>query len=514
VARHLYHTPVVDGVYQLDEGAWRDDCFAFVQALGVGARRGDIQGPAVPRERGPIGPSLLRSSLKTRLGIERRPALPAWLLSDEARMRLVGCHAQPVRPGGCQRGAAPRQGPRTTGPLSPEALADHLVPLHVRALEALLNRVSRALAKAGMVAAQVTGLVEAPALETPAPEAGGGQVTRKRRRTDTRGQGHEIEVTGSGGQRIVVIAARPKLPVAAAVVPIQAHDTRAWRALVPPACTHLAGHARRHQVVFDRGVGDGVELGWLQPPGSRLVVPATANLAATVEAQAPAAGGEGLPGGCRGQTVRQGQGKTAWTARLETAVVGITGLTTDDPSGTAEHGRHHHRREVPPHPITAVVVRQWPNRDDGPGGQPVLLTHATVEQPVPPFEDADDRRRLEHCGRKARQPPWRVTHPPQQTARAVRSHIRVTVLLFALATAYRLPGAHADTGHEPVGWQRWRRQLLEQTRAHVIVLAQDGYGIFPIAAYALLLGGKRKAVPPGIGTHQAMLATLGLAAPG
>jgi hypothetical protein len=34
VARRLYHKPVVDGVYQLDEGALLDDFFYFLQELG------------------------------------------------------------------------------------------------------------------------------------------------------------------------------------------------------------------------------------------------------------------------------------------------------------------------------------------------------------------------------------------------------------------------------------------------------------------------------------------------
>jgi len=61
-----------------------------------------------------------------------------------------------------------------------------------------------------------------------------------------------------------------------------------------------------------------------------LVVPAQANMAATVDAQAHAAVGEDLTVGRRVPTVRHGQGTTAWTERLETEVVGITGLTPDD----------------------------------------------------------------------------------------------------------------------------------------------------------------------------------------
>jgi hypothetical protein len=62
------------------------------------------------------------------------------------------------------------------------------------------------------------------------------------------------------------------------------------------------------------------------------------------------------------------------------------------------------------------------------------------------------------------------------------------------------------TAGKPIGWQRWRRQLLEQTRDQVMVFAQHCYGIFHLAEYALLVGVKLKDVPPGIGTRQEMVA--------
>ena len=102
----------------------------------------------------------------------------------------------------------------------------------------------------------------------------------------------------------------------------------------------------------------------------------------------------------------------------------------------------------------------------------------------------------------------------KKTARAGRVHVMFTVLMCALATAYRLPCEHADTAGEPLGWQRWRRQLLEHTRDHVIVFAQDSYGIFHMAEYSLLVGVKLKDMPPGIGTRREILATYGLAADG
>jgi hypothetical protein len=57
-----------------------------------------------------------------------------------------------------------------------------------------------------------------------------------------------------------------------------------------------------------------------------------------------------------------------------------------------------------------------------------------------------------------------------------------------------------------MGWQRWRRRLLEQTCDLVIVFAQACYGILHRADYSL--------VPPGIGTRQEILAKYRLAAHG
>jgi hypothetical protein len=152
------------------------------------------------------------------------------------------------------------------------------------------------------------------------------------------------------------------------------------------------------------------------------------------------------------------------------------------------------------------VVRQGHGRAYGPASNTVVLTHAPVDTPLRPFDDDDDRRLIENCCIKEAKPPWALGHPPQNTDRAVRVPVLFTRLMFALATAYRLPCEREAMGGEPVGWQRWRRQLLEQTREPVIVCAQGDDGIFHLAEYALLLGVKRTDVPPGIGTRQEILA--------
>jgi hypothetical protein len=360
----------------------------------------------------------------------------------------------------------------------------------------------------------VTGIADGTDLETTAGYTGCGHVTRNVRIADKQGQVHAIAVTVYGWKVRLLIDAATKIPLAVKVGKMHAHEARWTRALVTQARLHLAGAARLHQVIVDTGFLDGSTLWWRNPHEITLVVPAKAKMAVVVDARAQTVAGEEMAVGRRLHTVRHGQGRTACTAQLETEVVGMTGLTPDDHDGTPEPGRQHNRRDCQPHLINAVVVRKWPGKDYGPGGKTVFLPNASVAKPLQPFDDDDDRSLIENCGIKAAKQPWDLGHPPQKSERAVRVHVMFTVLMFALATAYRLPCARGAMGGEPVGWQRWRRQLLEQTRDQVIVCAQGHYGIFHLADYSLLLGVKRKDVPPEIGSRQQVLAKYRLPARG
>jgi hypothetical protein len=514
VARRLYRKQVVDGVYRLEAGALLDDFFHFLQAIGVMALLEQVHGAAIHREMVPFVQYLLLYGVKTLCGIKSINALPRLLFSDEALMQLVGFNAQQVRQGVCRRGTAKRQRARSPGPLCPDTLANNMVKCNLRELETLFNGAIRAVAKAGVVGKRVTGIADGTDLETTERYAGCGQATRKRRIEDKWGKVHEIEVTVYGWKVLLLIEAVTHMPLAVKVGPIQEHEALWARALVTQARMNLAGYAHLAKVVFDKGFLDGTTLWWLDQQGIRFVVPAKANMAVTVEARALAAAGEGVTVGHRVHTVRHGQGQGAWTERLETEVVGITGLTSYEQYGTEEHGRRHNRRDFEPNPIHAVVVRKWHGKDYGPGGKTVFLTNAAVQQPLKPVDDSDDRSLIENCCIKEAKQQWDLGHPPQKSARAVRVHVLFTLLMFALATAYRWQYEKAALGEEPVGWQRWRRQLLEQSRDKVIVFAQGYYGIFHVAEYSLLLGAKLKDVPPEIGTLQEVLAKYGLTAHG
>jgi len=445
--------------------------------MGVMALLAEVHGTAIQREMIPYVQDVLLDGLKTLFGIERMNALPALLCSDEALMQLVGFNAQHVRQGVCQRGAATRQGERTPGPISPETLANNIVQLNLRDLEGVFNGAIRALAQAGVFGKQVTGMADGTDLDTTPRYTGCGHVTRHVRLEDKWGNMQAIEVTVDGWKVLLLIDAVTKIPLAVNVGQIQEHEALWARALVTQARMNLAGSARLAKVVVDQGFLDGTTLWWLDQQGMRLVVPAQTNLAVTADARAQAAAGEDLTVGRRVHTVRHGQGRTAGTERVETEVVGMTALTTYDQYGTLEHGCQANRRDCQANPIHVVVVRTWQGKDYGPGGKTVFLTNAPVEKPLRVFDDDDDRRLIEHCGIKAAKQPWELGHPPQKNERAVRVHVVFTVLLFALATAYRLPCEREALSGEPMGWQRWRRQLLQQTREKVIILAQGDYGM-------------------------------------
>jgi hypothetical protein len=161
----------------------------------------------------------------------------------------------------------------------------------------------------------------------------------------------------------LVIDAATTMPWAVNVGPIQEHAARWTRALVTQARRHRQGEARRHQGICATGCWDGTTRWWRDQQAVTLGGPAHAKMAGTADARAQAAAGEALTVGRRVHTRRPGQGRTAWTARLETEVIGITGLTTSDPYGTPEPACHANRRDFQAHPIPAVVVRKGQGTD-------------------------------------------------------------------------------------------------------------------------------------------------------
>ena len=231
-----------------------DECCQGRRGIGVMALREPVHGTALQREMRPAVPDILRDGLTTWCGMKRMTALPAWWCREAARRPWVGFKAPQGRHGGCPRGAATRQGAWEPGPSGPATLATPIVRLHLRALESGLNGAMRALARAGVLEAQVTGLVAGPELETTEHATGCGQATRQRRIEATRGQAQELAVTVDGGHVVRLIEAVTKMPRAGQGGKRPAHETPGTRAVVMPG----PGHSGRPSPAAPGRLGSGL----------------------------------------------------------------------------------------------------------------------------------------------------------------------------------------------------------------------------------------------------------------
>src|SRR5262245_31929263 len=134
VARRLYRKEEVDSVSRLDEGAVLDDFLHFLQGIGVMSLLEAAHGAAIQREMVPFVQYVWLYGLKPLVGIASLNALPRSLFSDEALRQLVGCNAQQVPQGLCQRGTTTRQAERAPGPMCPDTLAKNIVKWNLRDL--------------------------------------------------------------------------------------------------------------------------------------------------------------------------------------------------------------------------------------------------------------------------------------------------------------------------------------------------------------------------------------------
>lgn len=202
-----------------------DDGFHVPLAVGVMALLEHACDTAIPSALLPFIQSVLRYRLKTLLEIERMHALPSWLCRDGAPMPWVGFKAQQVRHGVRPRRVATWQDEPEAGPISPDTLAQNIVKWQLRDLQGVCNGAIRALAKAGIFWAKVTGMMDGTNLEAIERYSGCGQMTRPVRIEDTRGQVHAIEVTVYGWKVLLMIEAVTKIALAVKVEKGQEHAT-------------------------------------------------------------------------------------------------------------------------------------------------------------------------------------------------------------------------------------------------------------------------------------------------
>ena len=241
IARRLYRQQRVDGVYRLDEGARA----GRLLALPAGDRRHGLAGTG-PRDSHPTGDDPLRPVPLARRAedlVWQRTACrpcPACCAAMRRVMQLVGFKAQQVRQGVCQRGRTTRQGERTPGPMGPDTLANNMGAVQLCVTwQPCSTGCFGPWPRPGSCGKRVTGMC--------GWHRSGDDRTRPRLWPSDPPEADRRSVgpgAGDRSHRRRLEADRPDAtpgptrPLAAKVVPIQAHETR---------CPAGAGHASPHQ---------------------------------------------------------------------------------------------------------------------------------------------------------------------------------------------------------------------------------------------------------------------------
>ncbi len=517
VAQALYAGEEMEEMHELSEAGLLDEFFAFLEEIGLMGVLEELALPGVQRVLVPTVQFVLLYVLKVLVGGQSMHELPRVLFSDVALMELVGFNARQVEEGLTKRGDAHRQTKKKQGPLSAQSLADNISKLSREQMERLFNQMVQCVVGWGLLDGERIAALDGSKLPTPASYQGCGKL-KQTRRVKVKGQKERAieEYYVYGWKVLVLIDVHTRLPLAMKVVQIQEYEGRWLVPLLEQAQHNLGVRGHISTIVIDRGYLDGEDLWQVDQLGVIFVVVGKANMTITQDAQALA---KRERSHVRERVVGHGHGKTARQERLRTELVGIEGLTTYDDYGDPQQTQYAHRRDYQGKPINAVVVRRWDNRLPATDGT-VYLTNGPISDPFVVFDTYDWRSVIENGIFKEGKHPWHLGRFPKKAEAAVIVHCHFTVLVMALATAFRLwqaqqasPPAQETNTRPSVsttllggeGTARWRLRLKEENRDKVIVFFSDAYGIFHLAELAILSGVRLHRLPSHLGSSQAIL---------
>jgi len=517
VAQALYAGEELEEMHELSEAGLLDEFFVFLEEIGMLEVVEQLELPGVQRVLVPTVQFVLLYVLKVLYGGQSMNELPRVLFSNVALMELVGFNAQQVEEGLTKRGDAQRTTKKKQGPLSAQSLADNISKLSREHMERLFNQMVQCVVGWGLLAGERIVALDGSKLSTPKSYEGCGKL-KQTRRVKVKGQKERAieEYYVYGWKVLVLIDVHTRLPLAMKVVQIQEYEGRWLVPLLEQAQRNLGTRGHISTIVIDRGYLDGEDLWQVDQLGVLFVIVGKTNMAVTQDAQALAKR-ERVQ--VRERMACHGHGKTATQERLRTELVGIEALTTYDDYGDPQQTQYAHRRDYQGQPINAVVVRRWDNRIPATDGT-VYLTNGSVSDPFVVFDTYDWRSVIENGIFKEGKYPWHLGRFPKKTEAAVVVHCHFTVLVMALATAFRLwqaqqalsPAQETDTppslstallGGE--GTARWRLRLKEENRDKVIVFFADTYGIFHLAELAILSRVRLHRLPSHLGSPQAIL---------
>lgn len=508
VVQEVHRTRQIDHVVALDEAAFFDELFHYLEEIGAMPLLKQLD----PADRKGALYSFLCFVLFTLMrcvgGVQSMLATHDLLLTDPALMSLLGFNAIQVQQGCTERGLSRRTEPvDIRGPFSYETVADNIVRVGRDKLEKMFNGLIRCLAAQGIFAKQIDAVLDATDDEaTPSYETDDGRevphVTREKR-PDVRANRHakKAHVTVYGWKVWVVWEATSKIPLALYVDDIQVADNEHGLAVLRQAMANVEEHATIRSVALDRGFLDGKLLWAIENKlGLQIYIPAKSNMTIAQEARRLAletadlaAQGKTLEA-CtyreRQQIVTRGAGKNATTITQSTIVVGIRDLPAD---WWTEHGSDStaNSKNFQPKLLRATVVLRWDGAPVDAEKLVVLLTTNPADDPFVAFDAYDDRSLIENsCNREAKEH-WFLEHPPKRSEAGVRVHAYFVFFCMALVAAFRLHKAMTDEAErrgQNTGITRYRRRLKVLNRDKLAVFLGEHFAILQTWELILLLG--------------------------
>ncbi|MFN8454955.1 MAG: transposase [Anaerolineae bacterium] len=432
VAQALASGTGVDGVHTLDEAGLLDGFFVFLQETKVMSQWQSFHLEAVQRVFLPAISFVLLYGVRVLFGIGSSNALPQLLFSNVAVMSLLGFTAYQVAHGLSQRSAAARTEASRYVLMDPQTLAETISQASVEELARLFNGTIHCLAAFGVFMAEV--MVDGTPVVTPATYVGCGCQRQKHTRRNRAGVEVKEVVLMFGWRLIVLVDLVTLIPLALKIVRIQSHEAPYLLELVRQAQQNLEPYSRIRWLVVDRAYVDGPSLYALHELGIKFVVIAKTNM--KIYATACRLSQRALIHE-RVETRAHGHGSQAWIETVVSRVRAVTDLRDWAAYRPPKQpGKHLARRDRPA--LNAVVVQQWHN-DRPAGGVRVYLTNLNVTNPWLVVDAYDDRSWIENGLFRQNKQFGRLTRWfPQKSEAGVRSHLVFVMLIFAVATAYRL----------------------------------------------------------------------------
>jgi hypothetical protein len=499
VAKAITMGEEIDGVYQLDYVGLFTGFLAYLRLIGLWATLAALKAAGRQRHMVETLVYVLIYMEKLIAGLPSGSATEEVLLTDQGAMRAVGFNAIHVKEGVCRRGEDRRKNKGAKGrPIGVDAMNRHFCRIAATAMVDLFNRAVQCLAARGVFPKEVTVALDPTDVETPDGFAGAGSVTRQKR-PGKRGKAAKVSVTVWGFRLILVMETKTRIPVAAKLVQIQENGIKHWRQLVRQARKNLKGYATVRAVVADREFVDGEIMWWVDSEDMAFVIPGKTNMDVTHEARQRvkyARDGTFADGAMRHERtmkVKRGQGKNQRIEEQKTVVWGVEGLVGMDTYGPTEEAAKKHRRNGRGRALNAVVVEAWDGKPGTPGEEVVFLTNLPVMDALRVFDLYDERSLIEVPLNKEAKQNWHLEHAPMHTRNAMSNHVFMVLALMATTRAYRAYQERLETdpdekrpATDPLGFRRWRRQVLNENADKVIVFVGEKFAILPLEDFCIL----------------------------